>query len=278
MEAAGGTPVRIVRTVLPWGHPSSQTKFIKGELNDQSLLDLSCLQSDPLSGTGKDPNFVPPLMLTETSSAWPQLLQTLQSTVMALNYHSDKHDVQVDLLNTLASYVAGIDKKIENLNQVITRAQTSSNYVQPSCCCSPIIESLSSLPTILSSAVCKIKRLSLAPASSVPSSNPSAPFDLVRGSSQPETLDKLCPVKSVTSINLSRPAATGAPESVIEELDTSTSSPSLELEPVVPAYSHLPSTPAQPALVLPTSSGVDAVAPPLLSMREKKKTPQTMER
>ncbi|KAJ1084642.1 hypothetical protein NDU88_004788 [Pleurodeles waltl] len=92
--------------------PSSQTKFIKGELNNQSLLDLSCLQSDPLSGTGKDPNSVPPPTLTETSSAWPQLLQTLQSTVLALNYHSDKLDVQVDLLNTLASYVAGIDQKI----------------------------------------------------------------------------------------------------------------------------------------------------------------------
>ncbi|KAJ1144231.1 hypothetical protein NDU88_010532 [Pleurodeles waltl] len=118
---------------------SSQTKFIQGKLNDQSLLDLSCLQSDPLSHTGKDPNFVPPLTLTETSSAWSQLLQTLQSTVLALNYHSDKLDVQVDLLNTLASYVAAINQNIENLNQLITRAQTSSNYVHLSCFCSPII-------------------------------------------------------------------------------------------------------------------------------------------
>ncbi|KAJ1213518.1 hypothetical protein NDU88_001155 [Pleurodeles waltl] len=114
--------------------------------------------------------------------------------------------------------------------------------------------------------------------SSVPLSNLSAPSDLVRGSSQSETLDKICPVKSVTSINLSRPAATGAPESVIEALDASMSSLSLELEPVVPASSHLPSTPVQPALVLPMSSGVDAVAPSLLSKREKKKTPQTTER
>ncbi|KAJ1105113.1 hypothetical protein NDU88_002521 [Pleurodeles waltl] len=137
----------------------SQTEFIKGDLNDQSLLDLSCLLSDSLSGVVKESNHVASPTLTETSSAWPQLLQTLHSTVLALNYHSDKLDVQVDLLNTLAFYVAGIDKKIENLNQLISRAQTSANYVKLTCCCSPTIESLSPFPTFLSSVVCEIKIL-----------------------------------------------------------------------------------------------------------------------
>ncbi|KAJ1099211.1 hypothetical protein NDU88_004315 [Pleurodeles waltl] len=121
-------PILPIRSSSGAAH-SSQTEFIKGELNYQSLLDLSCLLSDSLSGVVKESNHVASPTLTETSSAWPQLLQTLHSTVLALNYHSDKLDVQVDLLNTLASYVAGIDQKIENLNQLISRAQTSANYV-----------------------------------------------------------------------------------------------------------------------------------------------------
>ncbi|KAJ1201035.1 hypothetical protein NDU88_004851 [Pleurodeles waltl] len=39
---------------------SSQSELIKGELNHQSLLYLSCLQSDPQSGANKEPNPVPP--------------------------------------------------------------------------------------------------------------------------------------------------------------------------------------------------------------------------
>ncbi|KAJ1156831.1 hypothetical protein NDU88_009548 [Pleurodeles waltl] len=204
-------------------------------------------------------------------SAWPQLLQTLQSTVLALNYHSDKLDVKVDLLKTLASYVAGIDKKIENLNQLITRPQTSSNYVEPTCCCSKIIESLSSLPTFLSVVVCEIKRLSSAPVPSVLAPNLSDPSDLVRELTQRKTLDKFCPAKSVTSINFPLSAVTGALEFVTEAKGASTSSLSPELEPVVPACSHFPCMPAQPALVQPTPSGADSVAQPLLSKREKKR-------
>ncbi|KAJ1119811.1 hypothetical protein NDU88_007996 [Pleurodeles waltl] len=85
---------------------SPQTEFIEGELNDQSLLDLSCLQSDPLSSADKEINPVPSPTIMPTGLAWPQLLQTLQSTVLALNYHADKLDVQADLLSSLASYVA----------------------------------------------------------------------------------------------------------------------------------------------------------------------------
>ncbi|KAJ1190998.1 hypothetical protein NDU88_000315 [Pleurodeles waltl] len=207
----------------------------------------------------------------ETSSAWPQLLQTLQATVLALNYHSSKLDVKVDLLNTLASYVAYIDQKIENLNQLISRAQTTANYVQPTCCCSRFIESLSSLPTFLSTVVCEIKRLSSPPVSSALLSNLSAPIDLVWGPTEPKTLDKLCPVKSVTSINSPRSAVTGALELVTLAKGASTSPPSSELEPVVPASSHPPRTSVQPALVQPMSSEVDSVAQPPLSKREKRR-------
>ncbi|KAJ1193740.1 hypothetical protein NDU88_003036 [Pleurodeles waltl] len=41
---------------------SSQTEFIKGKLNDQSLLDLCCLLSDSLSGVVKESNQLPPLL------------------------------------------------------------------------------------------------------------------------------------------------------------------------------------------------------------------------
>ncbi|KAJ1118275.1 hypothetical protein NDU88_006470 [Pleurodeles waltl] len=249
---------------------SSQIDLSKGELNNPSLSDLSCLQFDPPSGAVKESNPVFPPTLMEASSAWHQLLQTLQSTVLALNYHSDKLDVQVDVLNTLASYVAHIDHKIENLNKLTTRAQTSSNYVQPTCCCSPIIESLSSLPTFLSSVVREIKRLSPAPVSSALTSNQSAHSDLVRGSIQPKTPAKLCPVKSVTLINPPQSVVTGALELVTEAKDASTSSLSPELEPVVPASSHFLCTPAQSAPVQVTSSGVDSMAQPPLSKREKK--------
>ncbi|KAJ1109763.1 hypothetical protein NDU88_007122 [Pleurodeles waltl] len=207
----------------------------------------------------------------EASTAWPQLPQTLQSNVLALNYHSDKLDVQVDLLKTLASYVAGIDQTIENLNQLITRAQTSTNYEQPTCCCSPIIESLSSLPTFLSSVVCEIKRLSSVPVSSALPSNQSAHSDLVCGSTQPKTSAILCPVKSVTLIYPPRSAVTGALVLVTEAKGASTSSLSSVLEPVVPASSHSLCTPAQSAPVQLTSLVVDSVAQPPLNKREKKR-------
>ncbi|KAJ1089621.1 hypothetical protein NDU88_002770 [Pleurodeles waltl] len=96
-------------------------------------------------------------------------------------------------------------------------------------------------------------------------------MDLVRGPTKPKTLDKFCPVKSVTSINSPRSAVTGPLELVTEAKGASTSTPSPELEPAVPDSFHPPSTSVQPALVQPMSSGVDSVAQPPLSKRGKKR-------
>ncbi|KAJ1115814.1 hypothetical protein NDU88_004036 [Pleurodeles waltl] len=121
------------------------------------------------------------------------------------------------------------------------------------------------------SVVCEIKRLSAAPVSSALPLNQRAHSDLVRESIQPKTPAKLCPVKSVTLINPPRSVVTGALELVTETKGDSTSSRSPKLEPVVPASSHFLCTAAQSAPVELTSSGVDSVAQPPLSKREKKR-------
>ncbi|KAJ1131506.1 hypothetical protein NDU88_009842 [Pleurodeles waltl] len=60
-------------------------------------------------------------------SAWPVLLRTFQTMADALSYHLDKMDVQVEILSSVATYVACIDKRIVDLNNLIKRAQEVTN-------------------------------------------------------------------------------------------------------------------------------------------------------
>ncbi|KAJ1126566.1 hypothetical protein NDU88_004973 [Pleurodeles waltl] len=74
------------------------------------------------------------------------MLKTIQSMADALTYNLAKIDVQVEVLNTITAYVAGIDNRIAELNNIIKRAQEDTRDLVPSCCCS---DKLSSLLTLL---------------------------------------------------------------------------------------------------------------------------------
>ncbi|KAJ1176641.1 hypothetical protein NDU88_001912 [Pleurodeles waltl] len=56
------------------------------------------------------------------------LLSTLDIMATAIKHQADKQDIQVDLLNIMAKYIAGIDSKLQALNYMIQRAQ-KQNYV-----------------------------------------------------------------------------------------------------------------------------------------------------
>ncbi|KAJ1211159.1 hypothetical protein NDU88_006520 [Pleurodeles waltl] len=66
-----------------------------------------------------------------------------------LTYHSAKMGVQVEILSSVAVYVAAIDKCIIELNNLIKRAQEETSDLVPRCCCSPILDKLSQLPNVL---------------------------------------------------------------------------------------------------------------------------------
>ena len=50
---------------------------------------------------------------------WTTLLNTLHSAVKAMQYQSDKMEIQLSLLSTMATHIIGIDVKISNLNGLI---------------------------------------------------------------------------------------------------------------------------------------------------------------
>ncbi|KAJ1202862.1 hypothetical protein NDU88_006657 [Pleurodeles waltl] len=129
------------------------------ELNDQSSLELYFLVNHTSNSLG-----MPGKVASDTTTAlpgtiWPHLLQTLESTMPAHNYHFDTLDLQVGLLNLLAVFTAGIYSKLDNLNKLILRAQSTTDIVESACCCSPIIDSLSLLSTFLNDVLSEIKRL-----------------------------------------------------------------------------------------------------------------------
>ncbi|KAJ1204775.1 hypothetical protein NDU88_000213 [Pleurodeles waltl] len=78
-------------------------------------------------------------------SAWTALLRTIQSRADALTYHSAKMDAQVEILSAVATHVAGIDRRINDLISLIKRQQEATNDLTPKCCCSATLGKLSQL-------------------------------------------------------------------------------------------------------------------------------------
>ncbi|KAJ1218036.1 hypothetical protein NDU88_005622 [Pleurodeles waltl] len=74
-------------------------------------------------------------------SIWQALLRIIQAMADALSYHSAKMDVEI--LSSVATFVAGIDNLINDLNNPIKRDQEVTNDLAPRCCCSATLEKLS---------------------------------------------------------------------------------------------------------------------------------------
>lgn len=86
---------------------------------------------------------------------WGVLLSTLESISTAISHQADKHDVQVDLLNIMAIDIVGIDKKLQSLNDLITRQH---NYTQQvNCKCTSVCENPQKLSVILSDILTEVR-------------------------------------------------------------------------------------------------------------------------
>lgn len=90
----------------------------------------------------------------QNTSTWNSLLNTIQLDVEALQYQSEKMEIQLTLLNILAVFTAGIDEKLGNLNGLITRVQANTHF---SCKCDQVVDKLSTLPSMLSGLIKDIK-------------------------------------------------------------------------------------------------------------------------
>ncbi|KAJ1080699.1 hypothetical protein NDU88_000893 [Pleurodeles waltl] len=76
---------------------SPQTEFIKGELNDQSLLDLSCLQSDSMGGADRESKPFQALIKTLDLIGWQvptAVFEALSRQVCPLREKRDKSKVR----------------------------------------------------------------------------------------------------------------------------------------------------------------------------------------
>lgn len=94
---------------------------------------------------------------SKQEKAWPIALDILHRSADAMTYQANKMDIQISLLNTLAVYVAKIDDKISNLNNLIRRAQSGVDLPQQGSGCSPIIEKLSTLPVVMDKLLTDLK-------------------------------------------------------------------------------------------------------------------------
>ncbi|KAJ1144620.1 hypothetical protein NDU88_010917 [Pleurodeles waltl] len=86
----------------------------------------------------------------------------------ALSYHSAKVDVQVEILSSIAALVAGIDKRINDLNSLIKRAQEATNNLVPRCYCSATLDKLSQLPSTLGGVIKELKDMKVVHTSTQP--------------------------------------------------------------------------------------------------------------
>ncbi|KAJ1177300.1 hypothetical protein NDU88_002559 [Pleurodeles waltl] len=73
----------------------------------------------------------------EAGSSWQVLLTTMDIMSEVIYYQADKRETQVDLLNILAVHIVSIDKKLQELNDLIKRAQTHAYTQQVHCQCVP---------------------------------------------------------------------------------------------------------------------------------------------
>ncbi|KAJ1100187.1 hypothetical protein NDU88_005274 [Pleurodeles waltl] len=98
---------------------------------------------------------------SKTLDVWEVVFKTSQLTLEALTYQSNKMDVQIDLLNIIATSISGIDQKLVDLNNLIIRAQTLAETTNIECACAPIVEKLKQIPEVLSTIIDDIKNNNL---------------------------------------------------------------------------------------------------------------------
>ncbi|XP_078504126.1 uncharacterized protein LOC144762748 [Lissotriton helveticus] len=81
---------------------------------------------------------------------WPPFLNIMETISSALSQHSEKLELQIDILQTLASHVVGIDKKILELNSFIERVQKDPHTTYHECIGTHPESSLSSTDSAVS--------------------------------------------------------------------------------------------------------------------------------
>ncbi|KAJ1142283.1 hypothetical protein NDU88_008610 [Pleurodeles waltl] len=83
------------------------------------------------------------------------LLNALHTSTTALNMQSDKLDLQMDLIKVMAIHIADINRKLDLL--AIRPLEQISSQQQAFCNCGPVLDKLSTLPTILTEILQKVK-------------------------------------------------------------------------------------------------------------------------
>ncbi|KAJ1117679.1 hypothetical protein NDU88_005876 [Pleurodeles waltl] len=83
------------------------------------------------------------------------LLNALNTSTTVLNMQSDKLDLQMDLMKVMAIHIADINRKLDML--AIRPLEQKSSHQQAFCNCGPVIDKLSTLPTILTEILQKVK-------------------------------------------------------------------------------------------------------------------------
>ncbi|KAJ1214973.1 hypothetical protein NDU88_002583 [Pleurodeles waltl] len=97
----------------------------------------------------------------KTLDVWEVVFKTSQLTLEALAYQSNKMDVQIELLNIIATSISGIDQKLVDINNLIIRAQTLAETTNIECACAPIVEKFKQIPEVLSTIIDDIKKNNL---------------------------------------------------------------------------------------------------------------------
>ncbi|KAJ1142898.1 hypothetical protein NDU88_009210 [Pleurodeles waltl] len=105
---------------------------------------------------------------TDTKDAlrtgWEALNSTLMSITNAMIFNTDKLDIQIEILQNLATTTMAIDNKLDKLNALIRRAQSHMKADKGKvnqtyqCHCSSILDKLQELPTVKSTLVTDLKQ------------------------------------------------------------------------------------------------------------------------
>ncbi|KAJ1169922.1 hypothetical protein NDU88_001808 [Pleurodeles waltl] len=137
------------RTGIPWDSWLAQAQAYNGYLSSE-MEDLTRLHAS--------------------------LLNALHTSTTALNMQSDKLDLQMDLMKVMAIHIADINRKLELLD--IRPLEQISSQQQAFCNCGPVIDKLSTLPTILTEILQKVKKSNIVEATFNTTSHDSG--DIVR--------------------------------------------------------------------------------------------------
>ncbi|KAJ1090862.1 hypothetical protein NDU88_003990 [Pleurodeles waltl] len=95
---------------------------------------------------------------------WDALNNTLTAITNATIFNTDKLDIRIEILQCLATTTMAIDNKLDKLNALIRRAQShmeaDKGLVNQTyqCHCSPILDKLQELPSVMSIIVTDLKQ------------------------------------------------------------------------------------------------------------------------